>query len=102
MIEIWFFRYGPFFMGWRGMFLAPWSLDFNLEAEITIAQVWVGFPYLHLHLWGKNSLMGIDNKLGHFLDNVNKKGVKFSCSHIFVEINLEKGILEALKLNVEG
>jgi len=26
------FRSGPYFMGSRGLFLAPWSLDFNPEA----------------------------------------------------------------------
>ena len=44
------FRSGPFFMGSRGLFLAPWTLGFNLEAEITAAPVWVRLPHLPLHL----------------------------------------------------
>jgi hypothetical protein len=50
------FKSGPYFMGARGLFLAPWTLDFNPGAEITAAPVWVRLPHLPLHLWGKRSL----------------------------------------------
>jgi hypothetical protein len=44
------FRSGPYFMGSRGLFLAPWTIDFNPEVEITAAHVWVRLPHLPLHL----------------------------------------------------
>jgi hypothetical protein len=94
------FRSGPYFMGSRGLFLAPWTLDFNPEAEITAAPVWVRLPHLPLHLWGTNSLEDIGNKLGRFLDRAEPKGDQFTCARICVEVNLEKGLLEAIKLSL--
>jgi hypothetical protein len=94
------FRSGPYFMGARGLFLAPWTLDFNPGAEITAAPVWVRLPHLPLHLWGRRSLEDIGNKLGRFLDSVEPKGDQFTCARICVEVNLEKGLPEAIKLSL--
>jgi len=94
------FRSGPYFMGTRGLYLAPWTLDFNPEVEITAAPVWVRLPHLPLHLWGKSSLEDIGNKLGRFLDSAEPKGGQFACARICVEVNLEKGLPEALKLSM--
>jgi len=94
------FRSGPYFMGSRGLFLAPWTLDFNPEAEITAAPVWVRLPHLPLHLWGKSSLKDIGNKLGRFLESAEPKGDLFTCARICVEVNLEKGLPEAIKLTL--
>jgi hypothetical protein len=94
------FRSGPYFMGSRGLFLAPWTLDFNPEAEITAAPVWVRLPHLPLHLWGTRSLEAIGNKLGRFLDSAEPKGDQFTCARICVEVNLEKGLPEAINLSL--
>ena len=95
-----FFQSGPFFMGLRGIFLAPWTLGFNPEAEITTAPIWVRLPHLPLHIWGKISLADISNKLGRYLDSGDPKGGQFTCSRICVEVNLKKGLPEALKLTL--
>jgi hypothetical protein len=94
------FRSGPYFMGSRGLFLAPWTPDFNPGAEITAAPVWVRLPHLPLHLWGIRSLEDIGNKLGRFLDRAEPKGDQFTCARICVEVNLEKGLPEAIKLSL--
>ena len=94
------FHSGPFFMGSRGLFLAPWSLGFNPEAEITAAPVWVRLPNLPLHLWGKSTLIDIGNKLGCYLDTAEPKGGQYRCAHICIEVNLEKGLPVALKLTL--
>jgi hypothetical protein len=94
------FRSGPYFMGSRGLFLAPWTLDFNPGAEITAAPVWVRLPHLPLHLWGISSLEDIGNKLGRFLDRAEPKGDQFTCARICVEVNLEKGLPDAIKLSL--
>jgi hypothetical protein len=94
------FRSGPYFMGSKGLFLAPWTLDFNPEAEITAAPVWVRLPHLPLHLWGISSLEDIGNKLGRFLDRAEPKGEQFTCARICVEVNLEKGLPDAIKLSL--
>jgi hypothetical protein len=41
------FKYRPYFMGSRGMYLSPWTLDFNPEQEITTAPM-SGFRLPHL------------------------------------------------------
>lgn len=94
------FRSGPYFMGSRGLFLAPWTLDFNPGDEITAAPVWVRLPHLPLHLWGMRTLEDIGNKIGRFLDRAEPKGDQFSCARICVEVNLEKGLPEAIKLSL--
>jgi len=94
------FRSGPYFMGSRGLFLAPWTLDFNPGAEITAAPVWVRLPHLPIHLWGRSSLEDIGNKLGRFLDRAEPTGGQFTCARICVEVNLEKGLPEAIKLSL--
>ena len=87
-------------MGSRGLFLAPWTLGFNPEAEITAVPIWVRLLNLPLHLWGKITLTDISNKLGCYLDSANPKGGQFRCAHICVEVTLEKGLPEALKLTL--
>jgi hypothetical protein len=62
------FHFGPYFMDTRGMFLAPWSLDFNPEDGITTTLVWVRLPFLPLIFWEENYLRDIENKLGKFMD----------------------------------
>jgi hypothetical protein len=96
------FRSGPYFMGSRGLYLAPWTLDFNPGAEITAAPVWVRLPHLPLHLWGESTLEDIGNKLGRFLDSVKPKEEQYTCARICVEVNLEKGLPEAIKLSLGG
>ena len=53
-----------------------------------------------MHLWGKGSLKDIGNKLGRFLDSVEPKGDQFTCARICVEVNLEKGLPEAIQLSL--
>jgi hypothetical protein len=55
-------------MDTRGMFLAPWSLDFNPEDGITTTLVWVRLSFLPLIFWEENYLRDIENKLGKFMD----------------------------------
>jgi hypothetical protein len=94
------FRSGPYFMGARGLFLAPWTLDFNPGDEITAVPVWVRLPHLPLHLWGRISLKDIDNKLGRFLDNMAPKEDQYTYARICVEVSLEEGLPEAIKLTL--
>ena len=45
-------------------------------------------------------MIDIGNKLGHYLDTTKPKGGQYICARIYVEVNLEKGLLEALKLTL--
>lgn len=56
------FRFGPYFMGSKGLYLAPWSLDFNPGQEIASVPVWVKLPHLPLIFWDDDNLRDIGNK----------------------------------------
>jgi hypothetical protein len=79
-------------MGSRGMFMSPWTLAFNLEEEITTAPVWVRLTYLSLVFWDESSPRDIGNKLGRYM---------YSYVRISVEMDLEKGLPEALQIKMD-
>ena len=41
----------------------------------------------------------IGNKIGEFIDKVDPKG-QYSCARIYVEVDLEAGLPEAIKLTI--
>ena len=90
------FRSGPYFMGSRGMFLAPWTLDFNPGAEITAAPIWVRLSHLPLHLWGIRSLEDIGNKLGRFLDKAEQKGISLPALVFVLRLTSRKDLRKPL------
>jgi hypothetical protein len=63
--------------------------------------VWVRLPHLPLIFWDDYSLKEIGNKLGHYLDRAEPKGNLYSCARICVEVDLEKGLPEALQINLD-
>jgi hypothetical protein len=95
------FRSGPYFMGSRGMFLSPWSLDFNPEDEISTTPVWVRLPFLPLIFWEENYFRAIGNKLGRYIDWAEPKGNQYSYAIICVEVDLEKGLPEAVQIKID-
>ena len=62
--------------------------------------VWVRLPHLPLHCWNQKSLQIIGNALGKYIDQAVRK--EYSCARICVEVDLEEGLLEAIKLTVAG
>ena len=61
--------------------------------------VWVCLPHLPLHCWNPKSLETIGNKLGKYIDRAERRD-QYSCVRICVEVDLEEGVLEAIKLTV--
>ena len=49
---------------------------------------------------GESTLIDIGNKLGRYLDTAEPKGGQYRCARICVEVNLKKGLPEALKLTL--
>ena len=86
----------------RGLFLTPWTLDFNLEAEITTIPVWFKLPYLPLVLCSEVLIREIGNKIGKFIAWVQPNETLLSCACICVEVNLEEGLLEVVQHSLEG
>ena len=56
-------------------------------------------PHLPLLYWNHKSLQIIGNSLGKYIDQAARKD-QYSCARICVEVDLEEGLLEAIKLTV--
>ena len=56
-------------------------------------------PNLPVHYWNAQSLERIGNKLGRYIDKADPKG-KYTCARVCVEIDLEAGLPEAIKLSI--
>ena len=96
------FRNGPYFMGPQGLYLNKWSPDFDPTQDVPSAvPVWVRLPHLPLHCWNQKSLQVIGNALGKYIDQAVRKD-QYSCARICVEVDLEEGLPEAIKLTVAG
>jgi hypothetical protein len=61
--------------------------------------VWVRLPNLPVHCWNWDSLKHIGNALGKFIDRANNKD-QYDCARICVEVDLEVGLPEAIKIKV--
>ena len=62
-----------------------------------VVPVWVRLPHLPLHCWNLESLEATGNKLGKYIDRVERRE-QYSCTRICVEVDLEVGIPEVIKL----
>lgn len=96
------FRNGPYFMGPQGLYLTSWSPDFDPAMDVPKAvPVWVRLPNLPMHCWGGDSLETIGNRLGKYIDHVTPKE-QYSFARVCVEVDLEAGLPEAVKLTIKG
>jgi hypothetical protein len=100
------FHSGPYVLGERGMHLnkwTKWTLDFGPKNDVPYAvPVWVRLPYLPLHCWSDDALHCIGNSNGRYIDQVEPKENIFSCARIYIEVYLEKGILEELIITLDN
>jgi hypothetical protein len=94
------FRNGSYFMGTQGLYLNRWTPSFDPAVEVPKdVPVWVRLPNLPIHCWNPTSLQAIGNGLGQYIDRADPKD-QYSCAHICVEVDLEVGLPEAIKLKV--
>ena len=84
------------------LYLNKWTSDFDPTQDVpSVVHVWVRLPHLPLHYWNSGFLESIRNKLGKYIDRVERKE-KYSCAIICVEVDLETGLPEAINLTVAG
>lgn len=96
------FRNGPYFMDSRGLYLNKWTSDFDLDLDIPNAvPVWVRLPHLPLHCWGDESVHAIGNAIRKYIDRSEPRDNMQACARICVEVDLGKGLPEAIKLKVD-
>lgn len=63
--------------------------------------VWVSLPHFPFHFWGDEVLKSIGDTLGKFINRAEPKSIMYSCARICVEVDVGKGISEAIKLNLD-
>lgn len=96
------FRNGPYFMDSRGLYLNRWTPDFDPEMDVPSAvPVWVRLPHLLLHCWGDESVKAIGNAVDKYIDKCKPKDNMHACARICVEVDLGKGLPEAIKIKVD-
>ena len=95
-------QFWAFFYGLQRIFLTPWSLNFAPNLEISSTPIWLCLPHLPLFLWTENTLKGIQNELGLYLAREKPKEDLYSCARICIEVELDKGLLESIQLELEG
>ena len=87
-------------MGPQGLDLNKWTSDFDPTQDVSyVVPVWVRLPHLPLHCWNLESLETIGNKLGKYIDRERRKD-QYLCARICVDVDLEIGLPEAIKLTV--
>lgn len=96
------FRNDPYFMDSRGLYLNRWTPDFDSEMDVPNAvPLWVRVPHLPLHCWGDESVKAIGNVVDKFIDKSEPKEIMHACARICVEVDLWKGLSEAIKIKVD-
>ena len=74
--------------------------DFDPSQDaMSVVLIWVRLPHLPLHYWNSDFLEAIGNKLSKYIDRAEQKD-QYSCARICVEVDLEIGFPEEIKLKV--
>lgn len=89
-------------MGPQAMYLNRWTSDFDPIVDVpTAVPICVKLPNLPVHCWNWDSLKHIGNALGKFIDSANsKEQYDYACN--CVEVDLEVGLREAIKIKVRN
>jgi len=96
------FRNSPYFMDMQGLYSNKWTLNFDPEMDVPSAvPVWVRLPHLPLHYWGDELMKAIGNVVGKHFDRCERKENMHVCARICVEVDLGKGLPEAVKIKVD-
>ena len=87
-------------MGPQGLYVNKRMRYFDPAVDVTtVVPVWVRLLNLLVHCWNWDSLKHIGNALGKFIDWGNNKD-QYDYARICIEVDLEVGHLEAIKINV--
>jgi hypothetical protein len=85
------------------MYLNKWTPDFSPENDIpSTVPVWVRLSFLPLHCWNDETLRNIGNSLGKYIDRVEPREGIQACARLCVEVDLEKGLPEAIQLTLDN
>lgn len=97
------FQSGPYFMRAKGLYLKCWSTNFNLESDVfSTVPGWVKHPFLPLYCWNDTTSWSICNAFGKYIDRAKTHEDLFSYWRIGVEVDLDKGLLATINLNLDN
>ena len=89
-------------MGFKGMFLSPYTLYFKSIMEIQRFFIWdklLHFPFI---LWDNNIFKLIGEKLNGYIEHGEIKVGIISSGKNCVVVDLKKGPSKSIQLSVEG
>ncbi|KAL2251644.1 UNVERIFIED_CONTAM: hypothetical protein Sindi_2286700 [Sesamum indicum] len=95
--RIWFLQGFP-------MRIFKWTPTFTPTQESSVVPIWVCFPELPAHLFGKEALFSVASMVGSPLqiDALTLNKSKLSQARVCVEIDLLKPIIEEFDLHING
>ena len=87
-------------MGSQGLYINRWTPNFDPSVDLPKeVPVWVRLPNLPVHCWNFEALQMIGNGIGKFVDKADNKSI-YNCARICIEVDLEVGLPEVVKLKV--
>lgn len=75
----------------RPLFNRKWTSDFVLKDDLfRVMPLWVTFPRLPLHLWGRNSLSKIASGIGNPIttNECTAKKLRVSYAKVLIEVDV--------------
>ncbi|KAK1326173.1 hypothetical protein QJS10_CPA01g02066 [Acorus calamus] len=96
---------GPWFMGGRPIVLRKWHRGIKMELErLETIPIWIRFPQLPLHLWGKRMLSKLASIVGTpiYTDSSTANCSRIEYAHICVEISALSSLPEVIRLKEDG
>lgn len=89
-------------MDTRGLYLNRWTPEFDPKMDVPSAvPIWVRLSHLPLHCWGDDSVKSKGNAVGKYIDQCEPNENMHACTRICVEVDLGRGLPEAIKIKVD-
>ncbi|KAK1267576.1 hypothetical protein QJS04_geneDACA016668 [Acorus gramineus] len=96
---------GPWLMGGRPIVLRKWSRGMKMEMErLETIPIWIRFPQLPLHLWGKRMLSKLASVVGTplYMDSLTATRSHIEFARICVEISASSTLPDSIHLMEDG
>ncbi|KAK1258850.1 hypothetical protein QJS04_geneDACA020257 [Acorus gramineus] len=92
---------GPWLMGGRPIVLRKWARGMMMELErLETIPIWICFPQLPLHLWGKRMLSKLSSVIGTplYMDSSTATRSRVELARICVEISANSSLPDSIRL----
>ncbi|CAI8614488.1 unnamed protein product [Vicia faba] len=92
---------GPYTYRGMPMILKEWRKEFNLKKDLMrTIPIWVKFPMLPLHLWGKSNLSKLASAIGIPLvtDECTASKLRVSYARVLIEVDITQKLVEEISI----